>query len=432
MELLLSRETRLVLGQKMYQSMNFLRMGAEELEGCLDELSQENPILEKDDSAPELSGRFETYNYSGVSSYASRSDGAATVPEKKGSSLKQSVVEQLSENIISSDINKILRFLIMNLDSKGYLGTEIRASAAGIFGKEKTAEAIKILNSLEPAGIGAENLSDCLCIQLRARGLENSAAYKICRDYLEHFARSHYNHISRALGISEQEIKCAGELIRSLNPVPANGFDDGGQSVPAIPEIQVSIIDGSPVVTLIDRLAYRYSLNQTYCSMADDGDLSEEDRQYFKEKISQAQWVMSCVRHRSDTLLRCAEAIVEAQPDFFLDNSPLCPLSMTDVADAMGVHPSTVSRTVKDKYLVCKWGTFPISFFFAYEVNGDTEDDIIRAMRELIASENPHHPLSDQAIADALSDFGFNIARRTVAKYRDKASIPPATGRKRR
>ena len=290
-----------------------------------------------------------------------------------------------------------------------------------------------LLQSLEPAGVGASSLSRCLCIQLERMGEKDSLPYVICESWLEHLGKNHINHISKELGVSEARIVRAKEHIKSLNPIPSNGYNDGACTVWAVPDVEVVFEDGEPVVYSSDRFLPSYEINTYYSRMAESDSISEEEKEYFREKLSQAQWAVSCVKRRRDTLLKCVSVIVEEQRDFFeYGTMQLRPCSMAEVADRLGVHPSTVSRAVKNKYISCKWGLFPMSYLFAQEVCGDTADYISSIIKEIISGEDPAKPLSDNEISKRLAAKGYDIARRTVAKYRDKANIPSATGRKKR
>lgn len=430
-ELSLKRETKLVIGQKMYQSMSFLQMGADELDSCLNELSMENPLL---DAAPPR----EEYMAARPASFgvSKGGDGRAhelPVPDKVKNTLRMDLDDQLLSMDLEPELRRAVSFLIINLDDRGYItdGVLEAAERAGLSGLME--KALKLLQSMEPAGVGARNLSECLCIQLERSGCAGSAAYQICRDYLDHLAKNHINHISRALGLPEREIAAARETIAGLNPIPSNGYDDGRCTVWATPDVELRIDGGRMVLECADRYASSYSVNSFYVDMIDDDGITEPERDYLREKLSQAQWVLGCVKRRNNTLLRCAREIAQVQKDFFLNGSTkIRPCYMADIAYRIGVHPSTVSRAIKNKYISCPRGVFPLSQFFSPEVCGDSADSILQEIRRIISGENPLKPYSDSAICKKLGESGYEIARRTVAKYRDAAGIAPATGRKQR
>ena len=420
------------MGQQMYQSLSFLQMSTEEMTDYLQELSMENPLLEPLPPKRPIESRTISMRAGTVR----RHNGEALelpIPDRCERSLPDALLDQLLTMGLSPELEAALRHLIVNLDARGWLPPEIRGSKAWENAPALFEEALAVLRSLDPPGVGAADLSDCLCLQLERRGLENSTAFRICRDCLEHLARNHIHHIARSLGVSEQEVVEAQALIRSLDPIPSNGFDDGRQSAVIIPDILLEFEQGEPVFYTGEECLPRFQLSPVYAQMAQREDLSEEERSYFREKMDQAKWAVSCVNRRRETLLRCAEEIVNEQWDFFTsEHGSLRPLSMGETASHLGVHLSTVSRTVRNKYLSCRRGTFPLSYFFAAEVSGDTAEEICRILKRIIAQEDPLHPLSDSKLCEALRSRGYDIARRTVAKYREKENIPPATGRKER
>lgn len=433
MEIILREETKLVMGHRMYQSMSFLQMGAEELDECLNEACMENPMLDRvpPRERPEL-----RMAYGGGIPGSKRQHGDYsdfTVPDRSGSTLRSTLLDQMLGLRLSPALEKAVRFIIINLDAKGYLPEGLRSSSAWRAEAELFEEALGIVRGMEPTGTGAENLGDCLCMQLERAGEGDSLACRICRECLEHLLKNHINYVSKHMGVSEAEVMEARRRISELSPIPSNGFDDGAVLVFAVPDVEITVENGELVVTSCDRYMPSYRINEVYSEMAGSSGLSEEDREYFHTRISEAKWIVSCVKRRQNTLLKCAALIAEEQRDFFTgDATAIRPCSMYDIAQRMGVHPSTVSRTVKDKYVACRWGVYPMSGFFAGDVAGETPDGILNLIKAIIEREDPAKPLSDSAISKKLADRGYDVARRTVAKYRGKAMIPPATGRKSR
>ena len=415
----------------MYQSMSFLQMGAEELDECLSELCTENPMLERQ-PPKEQPGRGMICNLYGRTRSRGGDFTELPIPDKCRYTLRDALTDQVMAMRLPSPVRRALELMILNLDGRGYLPEpELLRSAIGDDGVFHDAYAL--LRSLEPAGVGATGLSDCLQLQLEQQGERDSLAYRICGSYLEHLAKNHYNHISRVLGVSEAEIVEAKKLIASLQPIPANGYDEVREPLWIVPDIEVVCEDGELCVRSCERLMPSYAIDTDYERMGEQNELSEADRAYFREKLSEAQWALNCVSRRRDTLLRCAYEIIEEQRDFFEDGtSPIHPCSMAAIAARMGVHPSTVSRTVKDKYILCERGILPMAGFFAQEVCGETAEELTRQIRQIIGREDPEKPLSDSAICKKLNAKGYGIARRTVAKYREQAMIPSATGRKKR
>lgn len=430
MELILREETKLVIGQRMYQSLNFLQMGAEELDECLNEMCMENPLLEKMPPKEQPNVKIR-YSMSSGRIRKQNEFSDLPIPEKCRRTLRSALIDQTMTLDISEEQSKAVNFVIINLDKRGYFPAELRQSKVWKKAPAMFEEALKIVRSLEPAGVGAESLSDCLCVQLERFGLGDTPAYTICSKYIDHLLKNHINHIAKAMGVPETEIIAAKKVIAELTPIPSNGFDNGEDISFAIPDVEIEVDGDEIILTSCDRYMPSYQINSFYSEMANNEDLSETDREYFRSRMSEAKWALNCVERRQSTLLRCAAEIAEEQKAFFSDGvSAIHPCSMRDIADRLGIHQSTVSRTVKGKYISCRWGVFPMSKFFANEVCGETQDDILTQIKKIIDREDPKKPLSDSAICKKLADRGYDIARRTVAKYRDLAMIPPATGRK--
>lgn len=428
LEILLSRETKLILGQRMYQSMNFLQMSAEELEEYMRELSMENPLLEE---LPRRQTRSQTGGGGRIRTQSGDSM-ELPIPDKVQRTLKMAVEEQVRFMHLPKKTEAALRQLLLNLDDRGFLPPDIEQTRMWQHAPDEFAAALELLQGLEPVGVGARSVSECLCLQLEHMGMEGELAYIICRDWLDHLMRSHINHISKAMDVDESEVMEAKELISTLNPTPSNGFDDGRCTVWVVPDVEIIIEDGEPVVLKLDGYMSEYTISSYYESLSASEGLSRDESEYLREKIEQARWALACVARRKETVVACAEAVAREQREFFESGQGIHPCSMNDVAGQLGIHPSTVSRAVKNKYIACRWGVFPMSRFFTREVGGGTAEEISALIRELIDAEDARHPLSDNAICKALAERGCEVARRTVAKYRDEAGIPPATGRKKR
>ena len=430
----LRNETRQVLGQNMQLSMKFLQMSTQELGAYLRELALENPLLEETPPAliyTPMRQRFTGYRSKEPSDGGFRDELAA---DNRHDTLRHSVREQILPMRVPELMRRELLYLSGEMDERGYLPEDCGDLA--VFGGswERYEDAVKVFQSLEPAGVGARSLSECLCIQLRRRGCEDELAYEICRSQLERLARGQLNYIANELGVGRSNVETAKKLIASLEPRPSNGF--AGDEAPSyvLPDVEVAETEDGFEILAADKYVATYGVDSYYAAMAERPELSDEEREYFSAKLQQANWAIYCVERRRSMLLSCTGAVVERQSAFFRDGvSELLPLTMTELADKLGVHPSTVSRAVRGKYLACRWGVYPLSKFFAAEVTGGgTGAGILAKMRELIASEDPAHPLSDRELSEALAKQGYDISRRTVAKYREEAIIPPASARRKR
>lgn len=436
LEITLRKETRLVLGQQMQLSMKFLQMTSTELEAHLREMALENPLLEESPPKARLDRPLRTTSTSSGTKSSTSDDGPKEFapPAPDYETLSSSMHDQIVALRIPEMIRRELLYLEGEMDSRGYLPED--CGNISVFGDswERYENAVKIFQSLEPPGVGARSLSECLCIQLDRKGCKDELVYKICSDYLDRIAKGQLNHISRELGVSISSISAARDVISALEPRPSNGFADGGDTPYVLPDIEIIKTEHGFDVATADRYMPSYGVDAYYASMAERPGLSEGERSYFSDKLRQARWAINCVERRRDTLLACAAAIVDAQLAFFLDGiSPMQSLTMTELAEKLDVHPSTISRAVRGKFLLCRWGVYPLSHFFAQELagsDGGTAQGALAVIKELIDAEDPAKPLSDRELSELLTERGFEVSRRTVAKYRDEAMIPSAPGRR--
>lgn len=438
------------LDQRQIQRLEMLQMSALELRDYLQELSQENPVVDLNDPPapsedvredPRLqhlrwladTDRQNRY-YQGLWEY--EDDPIARIGVSGGleETLPQFLSRQLDRLRLDGDAARTVEFLASCLDGDGYLRPPLNdlARDSGI-PLPLLERGLAVLRTLEPAGVGADSLSQCLALQLERAGVDGPAL-AIVREYLEPLARCRYRFIADRLGVSVDEVRAALKTIRELDPRPGAVFDQPGQTPYVYPDVFVEEVDGH--FTARTRAGERpaFQINGYYKELlANSG--QPEVKDYLRKKVQAAQDVLNAIAQRRDTLLRCAQAIVDRQEDFFRrGEQALRPLRMADVADAVGVHESTVSRAVREKYLQCQRGVYPLGYFFS---RGGAGEDMgaaaaKAALRRLIDGEDKAHPLSDQKLCEALAAEGCPISRRTVAKYRDELSIPGASGRRAR
>ena len=280
--------------------------------------------------------------------------------------------------------------------------------------------------------MGARTLQQCLKLQLLRRG-EHGLALTIVKHHLEDMAKNHYHQIARATGASREEIQHACRLIRSLDPKPGAAFAPREVSSYVNPDLIVWEENGTLDVAFLERNSPMIHISPYYRDLLH----SSKDTQvktYLHEKLRQADWVIQNIEQRKNTVLRCARCIVQRQEAFFLRGKDhLSPLTQAEVATALELHESTISRAIRDKYIQCSWGTFPMSFFFSRALAGQENVSTSRVksiLRDLIAEEDKAKPLSDQKLCDMLTAQGLTVSRRTVAKYRDEMGLPSAPGRK--
>ena len=453
MNLELSLKQTLKLSPQMLQSMEILQMSTLELNEYIQELVQENPAAELAEPAEaadegaegdELWRRLQSLadldhqNRQYVTADRDELDPLARVGTDGGleETLLLHLTRQLERSRASTLVLRGAQFLAACLDEDGYLRDDVAdlAQSAGL-PVQVLEEGLALLQTLDPPGVGARDLSQCLAIQLRRKG-ENGPALTIVQKHLERLARKQYHAIAQDLGIRQEEVLEAEREIQALDPRPGSAFAGREEPNYLIPDLAVVETENGLTVVYQNSYTPTLQLSGYYCNLQKQSS-DPEVKQYLTDKIKQAQFVIQAVEQRRTTLLDCARAIVRRQENFFLHpGGHLVPLRLADVAQELSIHESTVSRAIREKYLQCARGVYPLSFFFSREVGGAGEGtsahQIKSRLARLVEEEDKGHPLSDQKLCQILEAEGCAISRRTVAKYRDELGIPSASGRKAR
>lgn len=437
------------LSQRQLYSVELLRLSTLELEGYVRELAQENPMVELEDAPAQpqgegkddLLGRLRWLEDNDRQNwfYQKFSDEELDPLSRVGTSggLEETLVSFLSRQLdrlrLEESEARLVRYLIYCLDDDGYLRTPLaelsRHGATSLSGLER---ALAVLKTLEPAGVGAAELSECLALQLERIG-ETGPALAIVRDHLEALAKRHDRAIAAKLDITPAQVEEARRTIRELDPRPGAVFQRTEQVLYIQPDLVVEERDGSLTVRSArgERPPFRVSrYYQNLLKQTED----KEVREYLTDKLRQAENVRWAVEQRGNTLLRCAQVIVERQSAFFRSGpEALRPLRMGEVAQELGLHESTVSRAVREKYLQCPQGLYPLSWFFTRSAGageGVSGTAARKLLLRLIDGEDKAKPMSDQQLCERMAREGCPISRRTVAKYREELGIPSASGRK--
>ncbi len=348
--------------------------------------------------------------------------------------LEEYLTEQLAEKKLPERRALLVQFLIGCLESDGYLRIPIENIAEVTDSNPfEVEEALNVIWRMEPPGIGARNLQECLQIQLRRLNLHDSLAMRIITETWELFEKLKIPDISRKFSIDTRDVQNSIDIIKKLHPKPGYLVNKDRSSA-IVPDLLVEKIDGEFVVTLNDRSSPSLHINRAYANMLKRGSNTRKDvKKYIREKFNSATWLIRSIEQRKTTMLRVMYAIIERQTDFFEKGPPnLSPLKLQDIADMVDMHISTVSRVTSNKYVQTPHGIFELKYFFTEAVgrNGDGADvsseRIKNRIRELVETENSRKPLSDQKIADILTREDLKVARRTVAKYREQMKILPA------
>lgn len=343
-----------------------------------------------------------------------------------------------------------------NINDDGYLATspaevmrglnEIVTEAAesagldadeALYTEPEVEDMLNIIQSLDPPGVAARDLKECLLLQLREAGLQQSVPYRLVRDCFDELINHRWSEISKRFGISAADVQTAADEIAKLDPKPGLRYSSGDDNY-IIPDLVVEKIDGKYHIFLNDANLPRLKLSRAYQEIARDKKKFEgENKEFISSKLNSANWMIQAIEQRRQTMLKVMNYIVERQSEFFEKGVQyLKPLTLREVAEVINMHESTVSRVTNEKYVQTPRGVLPLKFFFSSGLaTSDGEDVSARGIKaqlqKLVEDEDQRHPLTDQAIVNILRETGVQIARRTVAKYRDQLGVLPARMRKR-
>lgn len=352
--------------------------------------------------------------------------------------LQEYLLMQLRLAAADKKIFKIGEFLIGNLDKNGYLTVSVQEAARILrVREEEVEEALKVVQTLDPPGVGARNLQECLLIQVEQKGIKDPNLYELIKHHLKDLAEARYTRIAEKLNVPLSKVQELKDIVLSLDPKPARNFSSANEIQYVIPDAVIEKVGNEYVVIMNDSVTPRLSINPYYRSLLMSEDKESLTSKFLTRKLEAALWLIKSLEQRRMTLYKVIKAIVEVQREF-LDKgiSGLKPLTLKQIADVVGVHESTVSRAISGKYVQTPRGVFELKFFFQNGLeneNGSSTcaETIKKMLKEMISNEDPYNPLSDQMIADDLKKKGIRISRRTVAKYREQLGIPSSAKRKR-
>ena len=316
-------------------------------------------------------------------------------------------------------------------------GSELDENDLPLYTAGEVERMLGVVQALDPAGVGARDLRECLMLQLRDAGLEQSVPFRLVRDCFDELINHRWSEISKRFGISPTDVQGAADEIAKLDPKPGLMYSEAGDNY-IIPDLIVEKIDGNYHVFLNDANLPRLKLSKTYQEIARDKKKFEgENKEFISNKLNSANWMIQAIEQRRQTMLKVMNYIVDRQRDFFEKGvQHLKPLTLREVAEVINMHESTVSRVTNEKYVQTPRGVLPLKFFFSSGLSTTGGEDVsargIKAQIEkLVGEEDPKNPLTDQAIVNILREGGVQIARRTVAKYRDQLGVLSARMRKR-
>ena len=478
---MLKQQLNLKLSQKLspqqIQLMKMIQLSTLDLEQRIEAEMGENPALESgseqndrenydtdfDESnkieAEEINidqylSDDETPSYKLYSNNFSNQEDDRTVPLSGGLSFHQFLSQQIGNLILGKSEMDIAKFIIGSIDESGYLRRsneelidDLAFTQNIIVESNQIEKIIKSVQSLDPPGIGARSLQECLRLQLEKKNIDRPEvvhALNIIKNEFEHFTHKHYLKLQERLGINKEQLKIALDLIGRLNPKPGGSIAASSQNTHIVPDFILTIENGELNVILNHRNAPKLRVSDTYKEMLlgysetnSKSKPQEEAVQFIKQKLDSAKWFIDAIKQRYQTLTLTINAILEHQKEYFLtgDERKLRPMILKDIADKIGMDISTISRVASSKYIDTPYGTKLLKSFFSEGLkNEDGEDvssiEIKKILEQFISAESKKKPLTDQSLSVMMKEKGYIVARRTIAKYREQLDIPVARMRK--
>ncbi len=467
------------LSPQQIQLMKLLQVPTMELDQRIKQELEENPALEEGKDEPldefesqdddfnesdedydndfELSDYFDddTPDYKTQVNNTSKDEEERAIPLSVEASFQEKLTEQLHLLYLDDTQFIIADTIIGNIDESGYLNRDIESivddlafSANIIVTPEEVETVLKLVQELDPAGIGARDLRECLLLQIERKQEGNITLYtakKILQDHFEEFTKKHYDKIQKKLEIENEDLKQAIDAIIKLNPKPGGSMKEGAKSQQqVIPDFIINDLEGRLELSLNSRNAPELKVSKEYehllRSYSEGAKTSKSDREavsFVKSKLDGAKWFIDAIKQRQHTLLSTMEAIMNYQLDFFLsgDDTKLKPMILKDIAEKVALDISTVSRVANSKYVQTNYGVYSLKYFFSESLSTDSGEEVStrevkKILSDAIEAENKAKPLTDEHLAKLLNDKGYNIARRTIAKYREQLNIPVARLRK--
>jgi RNA polymerase sigma-54 factor len=468
------------LSPQQIQVIKLLEIPALQLEQRIKKELEENPVLEvEDDSAygeeesenPELRTdedkdneefsvedympedeipgyKLQTNNYS-------PDDKQMEIPFSVGDTFHEFLQEQAGMDSLNDHQQMLAEYIIGNIDEDGYLRRDLPSISDDLafhlnmnVSEEELAKILEVIQGFDPPGVGARTLQECLLLQLNRRpGEHQKLAITIIRDYFEEFTKKHYDKISRRLNVDDTELKQAIDLILKLNPKPGSSYSNplNKSNQHIVPDFILESVDGELQLSLNQKNLPELRINESYLDMLrtmagnrnNSNKNTREAATFVKQKLDSARWFIDAIRQRQQTLLATMAEIIDLQKEYFRDGDEtrLKPMILKDISERTGLDISTISRVSNSKYIQTHFGIFPLKYFFSEAMQTDTGEEVStreikKILKECIDNEDKRHPVTDEKLTEILREKSYNIARRTVAKYREQLEIPVARMRK--
>ena len=448
------------------QTIKLIELPIQELEQRIRKELEENPVLDEDlpkekeeDEAPREVSLSEYKEDDAIPSYRLRSDNYSKEerPQYNTFSVKESFTQSLQEQLGYRSLTEhqyaVAAFLIGSLDDDGYLRRSIDSIVDDLSfranvetDEQEVLDMLKIIQEFDPAGVGARDLRECLLLQIRhcKKSPEIETAKKILANHFNEFTSKHYQKIMTRMNLTEQELKAAIGKILKLNPSPGGQIDDSynDQAQQIVPDFLLEYVDGDLKLSMPRFSVPELRVNRKYADiLIEAANTSEREKKeaaaFVKKKLDSAKWFVEAIRQRHNTLSSTMQAIVDYQRDYFVDGDEthLKPMVLKDIAEKTGFDISTISRVVNSKYIETHFGIYSLKYFFSEGLENQEGEEVStrelkKALQECVETEDKHKPLTDDELVDKMTEKGYKVARRTIAKYRDQLGIPKARLRK--
>ena len=459
-DLTIEQSQRLIMTPELIQAIQILQFNTQELDSFVSEQLLTNPVLETAPHQEEPPAEGETSkaieeHKDPLSEYIRErgyDDPGYKQPQydrdDKDYSFEQYVSTDitLSEHLMfqlqfasgSKTCRSIGRYIIESLDENGYMTSTEEEIAEALNTKvESVRKVLDLIRTFDPVGVGARNLSQCLLIQLDHKGMLTDEIKEIVTNYLGDLANNRLGAIAKSLSIHVQRVQELGDIIKTLEPKPGRQFSTQGETRYIVPDVFVEKLAGEYIVTMNDNSVPRLMVSSYYANVLRESKNDEKVHDYLSERLNSALWLINSIEQRKQTIINVVKSIVRFQRDYF-DNGDkyLRTLTLKQVAEEVGIHESTVSRSINGKYMQSPRGVLELKFFFSAGVpdwhgEGISSNSIKTHLREIIDAEQPKSPYSDQDLVEILKNRGIDISRRTVAKYRDEMGLLSSSRRKR-
>ena len=449
------------------QTIKLIELPIQELEQRIRKELEENPVLdedlpkdkEEDGEAPREVSLSEYKEDDSIPSYRLRSDNYSKDerPQYNTFSVKESFTQSLQEQLGYRNLTEhqyaVASFLIGSLDDDGYLRRSIDSVVDDLSfranietNEEEVLEMLKVIQEFEPSGVGARDLRECLLLQIKhcRKTPEVEIAVKILKNHFHEFTSKHFQKIMTRMNITEEQLKAAMSKILKLNPSPGGQIDDSyaDQAQQIVPDFVLEYRDGELNLSMPRFSIPELRVNKKYADLlVDAANSSEREKKeaaaFVKKKLDSAKWFVEAIKQRHHTLSSTMQAIIDYQRDYFIDGDEthLKPMVLKDIAEKTGFDISTISRVVNSKYIETHFGIYSLKYFFSEGLeNQDGEEvstrELKKALQECVDTEDKHKPLTDDELVVKMTERGYKVARRTIAKYRDQLGIPKARLRK--